>query len=260
MAKGWHREPRRHGLAAKGIKTAIKDKPVITTTHKIEMMSPYDIKDTYARLEYYEGGETVDAMVKHLEEGGTLPPILIDDNDELIDGRHRRKAYMVAGIKKVPVIRGLDPSAHSISINGRTIKTKTGSIKGQTYAYADDNEKVVNSKPSINYRKGELIEFAFRKYRFVEQKEIPITDLMFGIAELNVVAMQKATPDKLEESRKQIEKLSSDIKQGAKMPPILVEVDKKGKFVTVRDGYHRLMAYEQLGIKRTDAILVKAYE
>ena len=28
MAKGWHREPRRHALASRGVKTAIDNKPI----------------------------------------------------------------------------------------------------------------------------------------------------------------------------------------------------------------------------------------
>jgi hypothetical protein len=120
-----------HHRTKKGI---IKRNPVRNNAPKIEMISPYDIKNTYEKLEYYEGGDTIDVMVKHLKQGRKLPPILIDENNELIDGRHRQKAYIRAGITKVPIIRGLSPLAN-YTRNGKPLKLKIGSIQGQSYAY-----------------------------------------------------------------------------------------------------------------------------
>jgi len=41
-------------------------------------------------------------MVKKLENGGELPPIKIDKNNNIIDGHHRYMAYKLSNIDKVP--------------------------------------------------------------------------------------------------------------------------------------------------------------
>ncbi len=44
-------------------------------------------------------------MAKFYDEGGTLPPIIVDKNFNLIDGRHRLSLYTERGVTQIPVIR-----------------------------------------------------------------------------------------------------------------------------------------------------------
>jgi hypothetical protein len=103
---------------------------------KIRHIDPHKIMTTYERLlphEHYN--MTVNEMRKVIAKGDKLPPILIDKDHELIDGRHRLQAYKMEGIKKVPVIIGMTPYAMKITRNGKEIKLRRGRIQGQPFAY-----------------------------------------------------------------------------------------------------------------------------
>ena len=53
MAKGWHRESRRHALASKGIKTAVQGKPVITLkTYKNAKKKAEELKKLLENEDY----------------------------------------------------------------------------------------------------------------------------------------------------------------------------------------------------------------
>ncbi len=44
-------------------------------------------------------------MVDKLNNGGTLPPVKINDDNMLIDGHHRYMAYKLANINEIPFVR-----------------------------------------------------------------------------------------------------------------------------------------------------------
>ena len=103
----------------------------------------------------------------------------------------------------------------------------------------------------------EILEIGYNKYKPVAEVYYSLTELMFELAEFNLFEMQKKFPDKLKESREQIEQLKADIKKGDELPPIIVQVDDMDKFVTIVDGFHRTLAYKELGIVRCFATLVE---
>ena len=96
------------------------------------------IKTTYENLmEHEKYGETVNAMVEHLRKGGTLPPILIDEDGELIDGRHRLAAYKRMGKPVIATVVGHSSQAYEIydKKTGKKLDVKRSSIQGQPFAY-----------------------------------------------------------------------------------------------------------------------------
>jgi len=101
-----------------------------------------------------------------------------------------------------------------------------------------------------------IMEFGYKKYQVIGEKTINIIPLMFDIAEMTIIEMQKSFPEKLHQSIDQIEKLRADFRKGDTFPPIIIEFDKHNKFVTIVDGMHRLMAYRDEGVLITKAIIV----
>lgn len=62
-----------------------------------------DIKETFfVRKEFNE--DRILFFWNILESGGELDPLLISSKKELIDGRHRKRAYELAGVKESPAI------------------------------------------------------------------------------------------------------------------------------------------------------------
>ena len=94
MAKGWHREPRRHALARRGIKTAIDDKPINRVpikkhSYSVIFKGGHWVKNNLGETEYIE--ERISVPVASEEAGKTyissLTPtarnsaIIIKDSD-----------------------------------------------------------------------------------------------------------------------------------------------------------------------------------
>lgn len=96
----------------------------------------------------------------------------------------------------------------------------------------------------------EIIDFGRHKYRKVSEVYGEITLLMSDLAELNLFEMAKAFPKQMAESRVEIDSLKKCIMEKKLIPPIWIEVNKFDEFVTVIDGFHRIMAYTELGIVR----------
>jgi hypothetical protein len=81
---------------------ASKLKPSTMKLKDIDSSREWDMPDEY--------NQTVNEMVDTLRSGGKLPPILVNENGILMDGRHRLTAYRRAGIKEnIPVVIGEYP-------------------------------------------------------------------------------------------------------------------------------------------------------
>ena len=105
----------------------------------------------------------------------------------------------------------------------------------------------------------EIYEFAMKKYKKIGVKPIMITDLMFDLAEFNVFELAKNYPDTIKKSVEQIEQLRADFRKGDKFPPIKIEM-RGDEFVTIVDGFHRLLAYRDEGARVTEALILERYE
>ena len=101
----------------------------------------------------------------------------------------------------------------------------------------------------------DIIEIGYKKYENLGERTINIIPLMFNLADLNIFEM--GTPESIKKSVAQIEQLKSDLEKGDTFPPIVVVVDDELKFVTIADGFHRLKAYQEIGMKITKALYVK---
>ncbi len=74
-------------------------------------MIPVDTKNVYEIISISKSGKMplnklrVMTMVDKLKNGGTLPPIKVNNENKLIDGHHRYMAYKIANISKIPFVR-----------------------------------------------------------------------------------------------------------------------------------------------------------
>ena len=115
----------------------IKRNPRKRYNPKIELVSISYINDKFEPFpEGMASEEDVIKMMNFLKAGGKLPPILISKSGYLIDGRHRLEAYKRLGYNKIPVIKGINPSASSIvdRKTGKELKLRRGNVDGQPYA------------------------------------------------------------------------------------------------------------------------------
>jgi hypothetical protein len=102
-----------------------------------------------------------------------------------------------------------------------------------------------------------IMELNYKKYKRVDEKTINITPLMFDLAEANIFGLQAKQPQKIQQSIDQIEQLRKDIRKGDTFPPIIIEVNPKtNAFITIVDGFHRLIAYRDECMTITKAIYV----
>ncbi len=77
---------------------------------------------------------TTEAMIKHLRQGGTLPPIMVSENGYLHNGRHRLAAYMSLNYKEVPVITG-----HEGKELGKKVRNMSDEYEEGLKKYVRDN-------------------------------------------------------------------------------------------------------------------------
>ena len=104
----WKKESQRHSLSRKHIKTTFKQYIQSKQDWYDSMIGKRDILDIteIKNLEpdFTGGYDQVIDMVRHLNKGGTLPPIEVSPFKYLENGRHRLMAYRIAGITQIPVI------------------------------------------------------------------------------------------------------------------------------------------------------------
>lgn len=105
-----------------------------------------------------------------------------------------------------------------------------------------------------------VIEFGYKKYRKVADIYGEITPLMSDLAEMTLFVMAKNFPEQIAESRREIDSLKKSILAKKEIPPIWIQVNALDEFVTVIDGFHRIMAYNELGIVRTNMVLMERVE
>lgn len=101
------------------------------------------------------------------------------------------------------------------------------------------------------------IEINYVQYKVVVEGCIEISKLMVDISKLTVFEKQKIFPKKLDESKLQITQLNKDIIKGCEFPAIVILVNNEKKLINIIDGMHRIIAYNQMGVKRCRAILVR---
>lgn len=95
-----------------------------------------------------------------------------------------------------------------------------------------------------------IVEFGRKKYVKVSEVYGEITPLMSDLAEMTLFVMAKNFPKQMAESRVEIDSLKQSIIDKKVIPPIWIEVNRLDEFVTVIDGFHRIMAFTELGIVR----------
>jgi hypothetical protein len=78
---------------------------------------------------------------------------------------------------------------------------------------------------------------------------------MSDLAEMTLFVMAKNFPKQIAESRAEIDSLKKSIQEKNDISAIWIEVNKLDEFVTVIDGFHRIMAFTELGIVRCNMIL-----
>ena len=81
MAKGWHRESRRHALASKGIKTAVDNKPIDKIPQKkyAVLINPKGKKEDE---KYFIGGETETEARRKAKDWGLNPDTVFKNTND----------------------------------------------------------------------------------------------------------------------------------------------------------------------------------
>ena len=136
-------------------------------------------------------------------------PIVVDSEGWIIDGNHRAMAAAEAGLTSVPAL------VPAVVKDGVAEGKITLSTDPNWYGATVDNYQA--SGPVVNIPANQLVGFE--------------------------------PDDKMNQpkSKVNVEKIVAGLKQGAKLPPLLVRKYKKG--YQVLDGHHRFWAYKSLGIK-----------
>jgi len=146
MAKGWHRQPVRHGLASKGIKTAVKGKPITKIpTMKVSKETPI-----------YQG----DKVIGTVEDKKNLWKEL----SQFIGTENYYKGYL--GVKETDGVHYLGAKAGWLVSDAETIVRAHPKVKGQEFVAVKIKAK--DNKASITYEDGNNNKLYTQRYDYAE--------------------------------------------------------------------------------------------